>query len=370
MARLLVIVSYRIFPAHLGGQKGIAKFYHHLQQHHSIHMVVSRNNNPEQLPFAVEKILYPNNRIGLNIFQLPRLRKIIRENNIDGIVAEHSYTGWMAWLLTKMTGRTFFIHSHNIETARFQQMNKKGWRFFRHYEKWIHQKADFSFFKTDEEQNWAQQNFHLQSSKTAVIPYGVEEFCPIANARQQLKERYKINSPFVFYFNGTLDYAPNTEAVEHLLDTINPMLQETTLAYTIVISGKRLNPALEEKVLAAKNMQYLGFVNDATLLYQSATLFLNPVLNDTGIKTKVVEALANHCTVISAASGATGIPKRICAGKLKTVQDGNWKAFVQLIEESCKEQPADTPPAFFDYFSWKKIVQTAATKINYTLAHA
>lgn len=369
MARLLVIVSYRIFPAHMGGQKGIAKFYHYLQQHHAIHMVVSRNNKPEQLPFAVERVLYPNNRIGLNILQLPRLRKIIRENNIDGIIAEHSYTGWIAWLLKKMTGRPFLIHSHNIETSRFQQMNKKGWKFFGHYEKWIHQKADFSFFKTAEEQVWAQHNFQLHSSKTAVIPYGVDEFCPVENAKQQVRERYIINIPHIFYFNGTLNYLPNTEAVEHLLHSINPLLQQTTLAYTILISGKWLNSALEEKIAAAKNIKYIGFVDDATLLYQSATLFLNPVMNDAGIKTKVVEALANHCTVISTESGATGIPNRICDGKLRTAQDGNWKAFVQLIEESCKELPADTPTEFFNYFSWKKIAQTAATQIDYTLAH-
>ena len=147
MATLLVIVSYKVFPAQMGGQKGIVHFYEHLKQHHAIRLVVSSDNEEPPTSYPVDRILFTHPRIVLNILRIGTLRKMIRKYGIDAIIAEHSYTGWMAWLLKKWTGIPFIIHSHNIETSRFRQMGRRGWEVYQRYERWIHRKADFSFFQ-------------------------------------------------------------------------------------------------------------------------------------------------------------------------------------------------------------------------------
>ncbi|RYZ56571.1 MAG: hypothetical protein EOO14_12165, partial [Chitinophagaceae bacterium] len=236
MANLLVIVSYKVFPAQMGGQKGIVHFYEQLKNYHTIVMAVSADNETAETSYTVEKCLYNNHRMALNFLRLSRLKKIVQEEKIDAIIAEHSYTGWIAWLLKKWTGLPFLIHSHNIETSRFRQMKKKGWRWFFYYEKWIHQKADFSFFKTEEEKMFAEKVFSLKPGKCMVLPYGVNTSKKIIDADHVLRQQYTIQNRNIFYFNGTLDYKPNKDALDTLINVINPALMASGIEYIILVS--------------------------------------------------------------------------------------------------------------------------------------
>ena len=354
----------------MGGQKGIVHFYQHLKQHHIIVMAASSDNETADPGYRVENILFNHRRMGLNLLRLARLRNIIQSEGIDAIIAEHSYTGWIAWLLKKWTGIPFMIHSHNIEASRFKQMGKKGWKWYGGYEKWIHQKADFNFFKTEDEKLFAVREFSLLPQKCGIIPYGVSLNEKIAGAEQKFQQQYNLCNQYIFYFNGTLDYAPNQKAVERIIDSINPQLIDSGIDYTILISGKNLSSRLQHKIETTANIDYMQFVDDVELVYQASTLFLNPVINDSGIKTKVVEALANGCTVISTESGATGIPKNICSQKLIVTKDGDWKAFVAAILENLSNTQTELPSFFFSYFSWPNIAQKAARQMQETINNA
>lgn len=370
MANLAVIVSYKVFPAHMGGQKGIVLFYQYLKAHHQIFMVVSDDNEPQGVPYKIEKILHPHRRMAFNAFKLFALRRLVRQHGIQCVIAEHSYTGWMALLLRWMTGVPFVIHSHNNEASRFRQMGKRGWKQYAQYERWIHQKADFNFFKTEEENLAAISSYQLDEKRCHVVPYGIERKNIIADARDLVRSRYNITSRYIFYFNGTLDYAPNKEAVVHLVEKINPLLVSAGIDFTLLISGKWLGSGLQEKISQTTTIRYLSFVDDAGLLYGAADLFLNPVLNDSGVKTKVVEALSHHCTVMSTQSGAAGVPLHLCPQKLLTAPDGNWGEFADRIIAALQQVPAKTPDAFFAYFAWEKIAQKAASCIDDTIHHA
>ncbi|HEV7333525.1 MAG TPA: glycosyltransferase family 4 protein [Flavisolibacter sp.] len=370
MAKLLVIVSYNVFPPHMGGQKGIVHFYEHLKQHHSIVMAVSNDNEIIDTGYPVKNILFNNRHIALNLLRLHQLKTIIKKEKIDGIIAEHSYTGWIAWLLKKWTGKPFFIHSHNIETSRFKQMGKRGWGWYRRYEKWIHQKADFNFFKTEEERQYALRSFSVSPLKCDVVPYGINRLKKITDAHKKLRQLYNVQSRYIFYFNGTLDYAPNHEAVERIINNINPLLQQSGIDFIILISGKHLSPLLLQKVKQAKTIRYIQFVENVEMIYQASTLFLNPVRNDSGVKTKLVEALANNCTVVSTKSGATGIPKALCGQKLVTTEDGDWVSFVDAVLANATNPPADMPIEFFAHFSWSNIAEKAASQIQANVNYA
>lgn len=370
MAKLLVIVSYKVFPPQMGGQKGIVFFYDHLRKYHDLVMAVSRDNGTPQTEYGIESFLFNNHRIGLNVFQIRRLIGLIKKEGVDVIIAEHSYTGWLAWILKQWTGKPFIIHSHNLEASRFRQMGKRGWKLFHHYEKWIHQKADFSFFKTEEEKKMALHDFALSEKVCAVIPYGVPIIQKNPGAAQRVRQQFNLSTEFLFYFNGTLDYLPNRLAVETIIESIDPLLQESGIDYTILISGKNLSPHLEEKIKNRQQIRYVHYVDDVNGLYQASTLFLNPVINDSGVKTKLVEALANGCKVISTHSGATGIPPLVCDQNLVTTKDGDWPAFVAAILANLGPKAADISPAFIPYFSWPYIAKKAAGYIQDVVSHA
>lgn len=370
MAGVLALVSFKIFPAHMGGQKGVALFYQYLSKHFNVVMAASRDNtDTQEASYEVMPLLYPNRRMLRNRQQLAPLRTLVEEKRINVLIAEHSYTAWLAWLLKRATGKPFIIHSHNLESYRFRQMNRKWWPLYWRHERWIHRRADHSFFISEEDLAIARREFGLPAEACSVIPYGIEEMKPIADARSKLRAVFNVHADHIFHFNGTLDYEPNIEAVENLLYRLDPLLQQSGLSYTILVSGKRLPQSIQDAIAASANIRYLDFVEDINLLYQGADLFLNPVTNDSGVKTKVIEALANHCAVVSSESGAAGIPPSLYGRKLRKAKNNDWSAFARCILDALQDPAGETPPAFFGYFSWTAIAARAAEKIQHLCNH-
>src|SRR2546423_10942336 len=307
MPNALALVRFRVFPALMGGQKGVVSFYKYLSHRINITLAVSVDNDlsPE---LDMKKILQPNKWIFLNIFKLRKLASLVKARDIEVIIAEHSYPGWIAWLLHKTTGKPFIIHSHNIEARRFHKMNKWWWRWYLWYEGWIHRKAQYSFFISEEDKKTAISQFRLNPDQCLVITYGIDRAENNILTKQESRRRLGIDpQKAVFLFNGTLDYKPNHDAIINFIEEINPSLQKKLTNYEIIITGNRISKELIQNLKSKKNLTYRGYVDNIDIYYQAADLFLNPITNDTGVKTKVIESIANNCTVISTESGASGI---------------------------------------------------------------
>jgi len=149
-----------------------------------------------------------------------------------------------------------------------------------------------------------------------------------------------------------------------LLD-INPLLLKAGIQYHIIICGPDL-PGQYRLLSGYKNenITYAGFVDDINLYFQAADIFINPISEGGGIKTKVVEALAAGCSVVSYKSGALGIPVAVTGEKLCITDDKNADAFTECLLKELTMGTTAIPREFFNYFSWKGIAHTAATAIN------
>jgi glycosyltransferase involved in cell wall biosynthesis len=352
MRNVLALVSFRIYPTYMGGQKGVALFYKYLSSYYNVIMAVSRDNSTEDK--EVLKCLYPNKKLYLNALVINKLKRVVKNCHIEIIIAEHSYTGGIAWALNQLTGVPFIIHSHNIESRRFLQMHRWWWKLYQYYEKWVHQKAAYNFFISQEDKDFAIRSFHLDSAKCSVITYGVE---PTSGHNRALI-RNKLNLPdnmAVLFFNGTLDYQPNLDALGVLLHKIDPLLKTRNFQYKIIITGNRASEETVHMLKTADNFIYLGYVEDISAYYQAADLFVNPVNNDSGVKTKVIESIANNCTVISTTSGASGTNKELCGQKLIIIPDNDWERFADSIIENHRFQKENTPTEFYDYYNWNNI---------------
>ncbi|MFN2459026.1 MAG: glycosyltransferase family 4 protein [Chitinophagaceae bacterium] len=370
MANILSLVTFKIFPPQMGGQKGVALFYKYLSQINSIIIAgPSDNDDSHNNNIFLEKMLYSNKWIYLNIFNLRGLIKLMAKHKTDIIIAEHSYPAFIGWVLRKITSKPFIIHSHNMEAHRFQQMNKWWWRLYWHYERWIHRQADYNFFISEEDASIAVSQFKINRNKCMVIPYGVEKPMLYADAGAQLRKQFQLSENVVlFYFNGTLNYKPNEDAVKVLLEKIDPLLRKLLTDYRILITGKNLEGELLRKTKQSDNFIFCGYADDISIYYQGCAIFLNPVVNSSGIKTKVVEAIANNCTVVSTASGASGVPVEVCNNKLVVVADNDWQKFVEQAVAHAK-QKTPTPASFYDYFYWPNLADKASNKINDIVKH-
>ncbi len=364
---ITAIVPYQVFPAKMGGQKGIAFFYRYLSRLIPVTIISTANNQtPENMDAHFLPVLGNNKLRYINPFLFFKIRKILEGNKSTHLMLEHPYYGWLGWLLQKSCNIKLVVHSHNIESVRFKSTGRWWWPILWRYEKWVHRQADINFFITDEDREFALRNFKLDPEKCHCITYGFEISAPPLSA-EKLESKNKLQqihgidpAEKILLFNGTLDYKPNQDAIDSILNQINPiLLSNEKLKYKIIICGKGLQASYDElKAFSAKNIIYAGFVDDINLYFKGADIFINPVIEGGGIKTKVVEALGYDLTVISTRSGAIGIPQSISGKKLYNITDSDWQGFANAIIQA--DTAEKIPASFFEQFYWGNI----ATKVK------
>lgn len=364
---ILALISYKVFPAQMGGQKGIADFYAYLSELDNIIIVASKNNQLSDIPFSKKyNFLFPHGKGILNILKLFFVLQLIRSEQIDVIVVEHSYWGWYGYLLHLISHKPFIIHSHNIEAERFKIQHRKYWKMYAWYEKWIHQLCSHQFFKCEEDAAYAMQHWNIRASESSIIRYGTHmSALPIVAekkiARKQLVQQFNLpDNACLLLFNGTLNYVPNMEAQTIIANTLIPILRNFHFHFCVLMCGKKLPEEWLQQLAEYPEIHHLGFLENIDVVNAGVDALIHPGTIATGIKTKLVEALAQNTTVITTYAGARGIPPHITSTKLICVPDHDPMAFAKKIME-LSHLADNTPNSFYAEFYWGNIAKQAHT---------
>jgi hypothetical protein len=368
---IAAIVPYRIYPPKMGGQKGIALFYKYLSELKPLMLITTTDNHSESEGNITLHYLLKKSRFRyLDVSSFFRLRKLIQSKKISHLILEHPYLGWLGILLKWSTGVKLIIHSHNIEGLRFKSTGKWWWGILWNYEKYVHRNSDFNFFVTKEDLDYGLLNFKLKKEKCAVITYGIEtnsipSISERSSSRDILLNRHGINPEHkILLFNGTLNYKPNEAALDVILDSILPdLLSKSRDQFTILICGKNL-PERFDQFKGTEGIIYAGFVDDIENYFRGSDIFINPVIEGGGIKTKLVEALAWGLTCISTEDGALGIPEILTGKKLITIPNGNWISFNEEILRAAENTDSALPEHYFHHFYWGNIAKKAFDTIS------
>ncbi len=367
MINVLSIVSYGFLPALMGGEKNISIFNDHLSGLVNLCCVtVKKVEIPGTPKYEILPLLSNSMLRYINPFYFFTLRKIVREKKISHVILEHPYYGWLGIALQKILGIKLIIHSHNIEALRFKSFRKWWWRLLWLYERAVHRRADMNFFITREDMDYAISRFKLQPRKCTVITYGINFNSPPtlqekASARSGVCATHGIDpSDLLLFYTGTLYYQPNVKGLDIILDKINPMLQQQAIPYTILICGNHLPERYNNlEAYKSRHIIYAGFVKNIEMYFKAADIFINPISEGGGIKTKLVEALAGNSSAVSFASGAFGVPAELTGGKLIVVDDGDSTALFEAVRRSSALLKQDVPAAFYEHFYWGNVVQKA-----------
>lgn len=369
--KVLAIAPYTIFPARAGGQRFTVLFFEHIATLCDLICVTVQSNDPGYAKgYRVFNVLSNSPLRYINIFYFFRLRKIIRQEKINSVMLEHPYYGWLGLLLKWFCGVQLIIHSQNIESTRWKSLGKWWWPILSWYEGMTHRCANHNLFITDEDRIYAIQKFRLKEATCITSTYGIERDAPPPpeekrRCRQLLFEQYKWQpGTLLLLFNGALNYIPNLQAVTFILEHINPLLLQQNIPYKLIICGKGLPDSFNDlKEYENKNIVYTGFVDDISLYFKGVHVFLNPVQEGGGIKTKLVEALGFNTPAVSVASGAIGVTTQDAGQLLSIVANNDWKEFVQ---ESIRlgGTTASVPRSFYTKFYWGNIARTAIAFIS------
>ena len=370
---ILAIIPYQVKPVTTGGQKSIALFYDYFSKLVNLTGVTVKSaaQNAEDFGYDLIPLFSESPLRYINPAYFFSLRSIIKRKSITHVMIDHPYFGWLGIMLKKMLGVKLVVRSHNIEGLRFKSVGKWWWRILWNYERMVHRSANLNFFVTAEDLQYAVSRFGLKETSCAVIPFGIErEQAPSAAEKLANKknvcERHKLNpaKPLLLY-SAALNYAPNQQGLDFILEKLNPLLLQSGQFYNILISGTKLAEKYDSlKAYADKNIVYAGFVNDIDQYFTAADIFLNPIAEGGGIKTKAVEALAANCTLISFENGAIGIPRNMAGEKLKVVPNNDAQLFATAVLDVVNIEPQAIPGSFFHFFSWRNIAQRAKKKME------
>lgn len=366
MKKVLVIAPYTFLPSKSGGQKYIAQWLEALSKRVAL-TVASTSANDRSLAINYNLIpLLANSIFRYGDFTLrATLRELILRNSYDLIIWEHPYYSWLAKLVKKDTGIKTLIHTHNIEYQRFRSLGKPWWPILKQYEKWGFQQPDKLSFITPQDRDFAVSNWQIPAENCLEIPYGILQGSypeDRAEARETICSKHSLApNTKILLFNGPLDYAPNLEALQALLKKINPLLQKNKVAdYKLIICGKGLPKKMNLlKEYEKENIIYAGFVENIDTYVKGANLLLNPIQKGGGVKTKVIEAIANGTPVVSTTSGALGVDQKVTGNMLTIIADNNWTEFTGVILQQIDTTPDQTPitpESFYEKYNWDAIL--------------
>ncbi len=234
------------------------------------------------------------------------LKRLCSENQFD--LVHFEWTPY-AHFMGEVGDLPCLIMAHNIETQiwsrRAQQCRgRTASAFFRlqagkmeRFERRAMRQADCVATVTELD---AQQVKAWGARNTALVENGVDlnEFVPPVEGVQDSQE---------VLFLGSLDWYPNLNAVEYLIEHIWPLIKERFPYARLRIVGRRSPHSLEKRVAQSAGVELVGEVADVRPHLGRAAVVLVPLRIGGGSRIKILEALAMGKAVVSTKIGAEGL---------------------------------------------------------------
>jgi len=139
-----------------------------------------------------------------------------------------------------------------------------------------------------------------------------------------------------FVFVGNFRHPPNRDALAALVDSVAVELRRRLPRARLLVAGSDPPPALVDRGDAA-GVTFAGWVDDLPRLLGSVTGFLAPIHSGSGMRVKLLEAMACGCAVVSTALGMSGIAARPGAEFLQAETPQDFvEAAALLVEQEAR----------------------------------
>ena len=110
-----------------------------------------------------------------------------------------------------------------------------------------------------------------------------------------------------FTFIGGFDYAPNRDGLDWFLTTCREAVRRVLPGTVINVVGPGTDAGLPSGEAWGDAVRFLGWVDDLDTVLNSSATLLSPLRTGSGVKIKVLEALARALPVVGTRAGVQGI---------------------------------------------------------------
>lgn len=172
------------------------------------------------------------------------------------------------------------------------------WRLLRRFEGRIARESDLTLCVSSRDRA-ALEDAANAPIRTAVVPIGVEvrdaPFTPFDPGAHRLLSV------------ATMHYPPNAEAIRWFARDMWPTLGRMYPDLALDIVGSRPPRDIVDLGTSEPRINVHGFVEDVETLYRQAAVFIVPLQSGSGIRVKILDAMARGIPVVSTSVGAEGL---------------------------------------------------------------
>ena len=235
-----------------------------------------------------------------------RLTQILKEGTFDIVLIEHIYLTMYVPQIRKLSKAKIVLRTQDIEYRLWesiiaQERNPFSAWYLRLCAKRLEvfERKAFDYFdgiiaftETDKKEV---QRSTLRPVQAIPIGFDAQRY-DIVNSR---------TDQVTFYHLGSMDWRPNIQSMMWFVNEVLPLVVAIRSDVKVHIAGKNMPQWFFNK--ASENLIVEGRVPDSRAYQRDKSVLLVPLLSGSGIRVKIIEALAMGKSVISTDLGATGI---------------------------------------------------------------
>jgi glycosyltransferase involved in cell wall biosynthesis len=201
------------------------------------------------------------------------------------------------------------IMAHNVESIIWQRYHETEsnplrrwyiglqWRKFERFERRVLGEVEQTIAVSDTDARRLRQDFGVP--RVAVVENGVDTAYFQPQARRPQRGR--------LLFLGSLDWRPNLDGVNLLLERIFPAVRAAEPAASLSVVGRNPPESLRRRIAAMPGVGLHADVPDVRPFLADCSLLVVPLRIGGGSRLKILEALASCTPVVSTRVGAEGL---------------------------------------------------------------
>jgi glycosyltransferase involved in cell wall biosynthesis len=237
------------------------------------------------------------------------LKETLRKEVFDIIQIESLFMVPYLETIQRNSGAKVVLRAHNIEHLIWERMAVqetkpvRKWylnllaKRLRQYEVWALNRVDAVAAMTAEDELAIRELGGIRPVHIAPIGINVNEYSSVNDYSQ----------PVVFHI-GAMDWLPNREGIEWLLEMVWPKLKVLCPEAKLRLAGRDMPKRFFR--YADERCSIEEFVPDAQLWMNQGNIMAVPLFSGSGMRVKILEGMATGKPVVTTPVGIEGIPAR------------------------------------------------------------
>ena len=234
----------------------------------------------------------------------PVLKQLSKTETFDYILMEHLSSMALGKAIKNWWPNAVrIVDQHNVDHLLYKQTHdlsikkhKKTFNRLKHQESHMYTYADYFIACSAID---VKKFLHLNKNriKGLLVPNGTTQ-------KNFVQKDYSEPS---LIFCGSLDYAPNKNGLLWFYGTIWPKLKTTIKGITLTVIGRNGHDNAYAPLKIDSQINFIGEVMDVSPFYHKNNIAIVPLLEGSGTRLKILEAMSFGLPVISTSIGADGI---------------------------------------------------------------